>query len=44
MGLTKQEKRSILAVQNLDREEVCKMKKWIVGVIHYKRILRTSAF
>lgn len=31
-------------MQNLDREEVCKMKKWFVGVINHKRILRTFAF
>lgn len=44
MGLTKQGKWSILAMQNLDRKEVCKMKKWLVGVVNHKRILRTSAF
>lgn len=43
-GLTKQGKWSILAMQNLDRKEVCKMKKWLVGVVNHKRILRTSAF
>ena len=31
-------------MQNLDRKEVCKMKKWFVGVIIHKRILCTSAF
>lgn len=44
MGLTKQRKWSILAMQNLDREEVCKMKKWFVGVGDHKGILRTFAF
>lgn len=31
-------------MQNLDREEVCKMKKWFVGVGDHKGILRTFAF